>query len=241
MEMITSRFKTKKLLLLTSFVVIINLVAVGTADLAIIRLTRLASMAIFIAYYLLCSPQRSPIVLLILTSLLARDIAVIFYETTMGNKLYLILGAVVYAALCLERSNVLKMISKDKSALSFTLIFIILNTLALTEITRLVDLGFHGPFEPYLFYVYGVFMIIFGSTAIMYNQVYNSNRSFAYILFMICFLISDVTSLFAYYFGYDMLFYIDRALYAVGLGLFTYTITETRSQLEETEQYEMLS
>ena len=241
METITPGNKCKKLPLITTFLVLVNAAAVFTADLEIMRIIRLCTIAVFIVYYISRTSHKSIIVLTILASLLARDIAVLFYETEIGHKMYLILGIVAYGTICLERGDMLKVISRDKSALLFTLIFIVFNTFALNEITSLVNLGFQGPFEPYLFYVYGVFMIVFASTAIIYNQVFNSNRSLAYILFMICFLTSDVTSLFAYYFGYDMLFYADRVVYAIGLGLFSYTVIETNSQLEEAEQYEMLS
>lgn len=241
METITPGNKCKKLPLITTFLVLVNAAAVFTADLEIMRIIRLCTIAVFIVYYISRTSHKSIIVLTILASLLARDIAVLFYETEIGHKMYLILGIVAYGTICLERGDMLKVISRDKSALLFTLIFIVFNTFALNEITSLVNLGFQGPFEPYLFYIYGVFMIVFASTAIIYNQVFNSNRSLAYILFMICFLTSDVTSLFAYYFGYDMLFYADRVVYAIGLGLFSYTVIETNSQLEEAEQYEMLS
>ena len=241
METITPGNKCKKLPLITTFLVLVNAAAVFTADLEIMRIIRLCTIAVFIVYYISRTSHKSIIVLIILASLLARDIAVLFYETEIGHKMYLILGIVAYGTICLERGDMLKVISRDKSALLFTLIFIVFNTFALNEITSLVNLGFQGPFEPYLFYIYGVFMIVFASTAIIYNQVFNSNRSLAYILFMICFLTSDVTSLFAYYFGYDMLFYADRVVYAIGLGLFSYTVIETNSQLEEAEQYEMLS
>ena len=241
METITPGNKCKKLPLITTFLVLVNAAAVFTADLEIMRIIRLCTIAVFRVYYISRTSHKSIIVLTILASLLARDIAVLFYETEIGHKMYLILGIVAYGTICLERGDMLKVISRDKSALLFTLIFIVFNTFALNEITSLVNLGFQGPFEPYLFYIYGVFMIVFASTAIIYNQVFNSNRSLAYILFMICFLTSDVTSLFAYYFGYDMLFYADRVVYAIGLGLFSYTVIETNSQLEEAEQYEMLS
>ena len=241
METITPGNKCKKLPLITTFLVLVNAAAVFTADLEIMRIIRLCTIAVFIVYYISRTSHKSIIVLTILAGLLARDIAVLFYETEIGHKMYLILGIVAYGTICLERGDMLKVISRDKSALLFTFIFIVFNTFALNEITSLVNLGFQGPFEPYLFYVYGVFMIVFASTAIIYNQVFNSNRSLAYILFMICFLTSDVTSLFAYYFGYDMLFYADRVVYAIGLGLFSYTVIETNSQLEEAEQYEMLS
>ena len=241
METITPGNKCKKLPLITTFLVLVNAAAVFTADLEIMRIIRLCTIAVFIVYYISRTSHKSIIVLTILAGLLARDIAVLFYETEIGHKMYLILGIVAYGTICLERGDMLKVISRDKSALLFTLIFIVFNTFALNEITSLVNLGFQGPFEPYLFYIYGVFMIVFASTAIIYNQVFNSNRSLAYILFMICFLTSDVTSLFAYYFGYDMLFYADRVVYAIGLGLFSYTVIETNSQLEEAEQYEMLS
>ncbi|AEE18128.1 hypothetical protein [Dokdonia sp. 4H-3-7-5] len=241
MEKITSAIKCRRLPLIIGFVILINIIAVITSDMQIMRMVRLLTIGIYISYYLFQASQKSLIVILILFGLLSRDIAVLYYETSLGHKLYLILGVVAYATICLERGDILKVISRDRSALIFTFIFIVLNTFALNEITKLVSLGFQGPFEPYLFYVYGVFMIIFGATAIIYNQVYNSNRSLAYILFMISFLTSDVTSLFAYYFGYEMLFYVDCVAYAIGLGLFSYTVIETSSQLEEAEQYDMLS
>ena len=241
MEKNTTNNRCKKLPLITALVVLVNIVAVITADLEIMRIIRLLSIAVFIVYYISRASQKSFIVLCILGSLLIREIAVLFYETEIGHKMYLLLGIVAYGTICLERVDMLKVISRDRSALLFTLAFIVLNTFALIEITDLVSLSFRGPFEPYLFYVYGVFMIIFGAAAIIYNQIFNSNRSLAYILFMICFLTSDVTSLFAYYFGYEMLFYADRVVYAIGLGLFSYTVIETNIQLEETEQYEMLS
>lgn len=241
MEEITSAIKCRRLPLIIGFVILINIVAVFTSDIEIMRIIRLLTIGVYVAYYFLSVPQRSLIVLVILFSLLARDIAVLFYETNVGHTLYLILGIAAYATICLERGDILKVISRDKSALIFTLVFVVLNTFALSEIASFINVGFQGPFDPFLFYVYGVFMIVFGATAIIYNQVYNSNRSLAYILFMISFLTSDVTSLFAYYFGYEMLFYVDRVAYAVGLGLFSYTVIETSSQLEEAEQYDMLS
>ena len=241
MEKTTLKKICKTLPFLIMLVSVINIVAVIIHDVHVMRLVRLASIAVFFGYYLMRTSQRNIIILVIFCSLLARDVASLFYEFQLGHRLYLILGFVVYGAICLERADMLKVITKDKSALIFTLLFIVLNTFALYEVAALVSTNFEGHFEPYLFYIYGVFMIIFGATAIIYNQVYNSNRSLGYILFMISFLISEVTSLFAYYFGYEMFFYVDRIAFVVGLGLFSYTVLETSNQLEEAEQYDMLS
>lgn len=241
MDKITLNGICKRLPVLTLFLIGINLLAVSSQHLLLIRVARWLSIAIFSVYYYHISIQKSVVVLLILSTLLIRDTSLFFFETVLGHRFYLIFGIIVYAAICVRRYDILKLIFLDKTLLLLTVVLIGLNTFALYKIAHSIQLGFRGPFEPSLFYVYGGLMILLGATAMVYNQIFNSNRSLIYVFFILCFLASDITSLFAYYFDFTFLYYVDKFSFILGLGLFSYTVLDTSNHIEETEQYAILS
>lgn len=241
MEKITSKSALRYLLALTLFLILINVTVFAVSDLQMARIVRLLSLLLFLGYYIYFSGFEKGIVLYILGVFVLRDVTLLFYETEIGHSVYLIFGIIAYGLICLERRNIVKDLVYNINSLVVTVLIIVANTYTLYELSRMIQENYIGPFEPVLFYIYGGLMILLGATAINYNQNYNSNRSLMYVFFAICFIVSDVTALFAYYFGIEFLFFIERSAFLLGFGFFIDTALDRSQQLEELEQYKLLS
>ncbi|TVZ51725.1 hypothetical protein [Dokdonia sp. Hel_I_53] len=231
----------KGLPMLTGLLIILNLVAFAFTDLHTARYVRLISLMVFVVFYIYKTQFKKGIILYILGVFVLREVTLLFYETEVGHALYLVLGIIVYGIISFERKDVIKNLVFNLNSLLITIILVLANIYTLYELSGMIQENYIGPFEPVLFYFYGGFMILLGATAIIYNQIYNSNRSLMYVFFALCILTSDVTSLFAYYFNVEFLFYMERSAFLLSFGFFLYTALETNQELQEIEQYEMIS
>ncbi|RMB56229.1 hypothetical protein EAX61_15340 [Dokdonia sinensis] len=185
------------------------------------------------------SKRRNNYVLAVLFFFLLKDIFIQSYEEGVGYIMYLAFGILAYTTLVIERLPKLKEITLNKTLVFVSILLITANTYTLHVIMNMIGFVFESTTQVAMFYMYGAFMMILSVSAVAYNNQANSNRSLLFTFMVFAFILSDVTSLFAYYFGIEFCYYIDRVSYLLGFaflinyGLNFSLIREEKQQLEQ--------
>lgn len=154
----------------------------------------------------------------------------------------MVLGLLCYVNIIMERLPRFSSFKFKPWVILIALFLIAANTYILYVVLHMdvVTYTFHDAFEPILFCMYGAAMIILGIQAISYNSIYNNQRSLYYTFFVFGFIASDVTSLFAYYFGFEMYYFFDRFFFLTTLGIFVNYGLKYEGVKEEVNQYGMI-
>lgn len=220
---------------------LINSGVIFFTDLNHSRQIRLFSTASFLLFYLVSNKKYNVFILVILLFFLGKDTAIQGYESYVGNILYLLFGILVYGTVILECFQKIRNIEISSSLIFMSVLLVAANTYALYVILDKIDPSFQNVFQIILFYTYGAFMMLMAIAAVAYNNLYDSKRSFIFILSVFSFVISDVSSLFAYYYEIDFCYYIDRISYILGFVFFVNYGLNLTLVREEKEQLELLS
>lgn len=234
-------WKRHRFLIIAITLLLVNSCVIFTTDLHHSRQIRLFSTFTFLFFYLLSSKKRNIFILATLLFFLGKDIAIQNYESYVGNIFYLLFGILAYGSIILERFKKIRNINISSSLIIVSALLVAANTYALYAILDKIDYNFEGVFQIILFYTYGAFMMLMAITAVAYNNLYDSKRSFIFILLVFGFVISDISSLFAYYYQIDFCYYIDRISYILGFVFFVNYGLNRMLVREEKEQLELLS
>ena len=231
-------FKRQHLAL--GLLILFNLVVISVSDISDSRWIRLISTALFFVYFIKYSAKINVFILMVLAFMVLRDISIQYYEEPLGHMAFLIFGVLAYGTLILERLPKLKEIRLNKMTLLISLILISANTYTLHILINMLEYRFGSAAHIIVFFTYGALMMIMTFTAVSYNNIYNSTRSLVFVFLAIGFLVSDITSLFAYYFEVDICFYMERLSYLVGLSFTVHYGLSTRIQFREKEDLRIM-
>lgn len=232
-------WKRKQFLIAILFLFVINGAIIFYTDVTQSRYIRLVSTALFLMAYIFMSKKRNRYVTTVLVFLLLKDVFIQSYEENSGYILYLAFGVLAYATLIVERLPKLKEIGFNSTLIFVSILLIAANTYTLHVIMNMIGFVFESAAQVAMFYSYGAFMMILAVVAVAYNNQANSNRSLLFTFIVFAFILSDITALFAYYFGIDFCYYIDRLSYLLGFvllvnyGLNFGLMREEKQQLDE--------
>ncbi len=234
------RRRNRRLIYLIVFFILCNLCVIYSCDLEHSRLFRLVTGAVFFVYYFSKKEFNDKRLTLVLLFLLLRDVFFQFYEVDWGCKGYMFLGVLIFIAMILERQPALR--GEKISGITFLIsaALILANIYGLITLMSAISHAFNDGIEVALFYLYGALMIVVGAVAITYNNKYNSTRSLYYVMLVSGFIISDIAALFAYYFGFETFYYIDRLCFVISLGLLVNHALNYDRAREEIFQFEMI-
>lgn len=226
-------FKWQHLVL--GLLILLNVVVISVSDISDSRWIRLISTVLFFAYFLKFSSKLNVFILVVLVFMVLRDISIQYYEEPLGHMAFLIFGVLAYGILIIERLPKLKDIRISKMTLLISLILISANTYTLHILINMLEYHFGSAAHIIVFFTYGALMMIMTFTAVSYNYIYNSTRSLVFVFLAIGFLVSDITSLFAYYFEVDICYYLERISYLIGLSFTVHYGLSIRIQHVERE------
>jgi hypothetical protein len=220
--------------------ILLNIIILLTFDLQVSRLARLFSVAAFLMFYVSTGKSKNIWVYIALSLFLVQEIFFQFYEISWGYKGYLILGSLAYTVIILECLPKFNFKAISLRLIIVAIILLLANTYTLNLIIEMLSLDFRDNFEIFLFYVYGGYMMVLGLIAVVYNNKYNSTRSLRYIFLAFCFIFSDITAMFAYYFGFDFFYIFSRLFFLIGIGLFVSYGLNSEISREEIYEYELI-
>ncbi len=228
---------------LATFLLFVNLASLYFLGVEGVRVIRLLSVAALFAFFYFKTERIKLSILFVLSLFFIREFFLVYYESTIGHSFYLIVGIAAYTAICYERREIIKKIIFNPTSFIISALLIGSNAFTIYKLSEIILSNGDSFFSPTLFYVYGALMISLSTIAVTYNNSYNSDRSLLFIFLAFCFIISDISSLFAYYFDFSFLYYIEKVAFFIGMSIFVYfgsnTVIEREEQLQ-IEAFELL-
>lgn len=225
--------KSSKLCLL---ILVLVLMAVNTwviflPELLYYRLMRLIST---LAFLLFLSFQKgySKKLLLVLSFLLSSDILFIYYDQPVFQAFTFILRICAYLFIIYLIREEIKNL---KTSLFQKIIFLgalSLNLVMLSALQEMIPQAFETWILDALFYIYGFSIILMMIAAVSFSNRFANKASFYFMIAVLSFTFSDITSFIAYYLGFSEFYFADRLFYIVGLaGLIIFSWQEAGAGL----------
>jgi len=146
------------------------------------------------------------------------DAILIFFEDPIFNVLmflvktasYLVLVGIVLNKLRNLRTNLFQKIV-------FT-IAVLLNIFLLYSIVEMMPVDEYSLFFDFLFYIYGLAIIICVSAAVSYSNRYASRPSIFFLTAVLCLVLSDLNYFIGFILDFSEFFYADRVFNILGIG-----------------------
>ncbi|WP_031428063.1 hypothetical protein [Flavimarina sp. Hel_I_48] len=226
--------------IIVSVLLFINLSFVLFADLQSSRLARLVTVAFLFIFYLSRKQYKNSWVKAALIFFLIHEIFFQFYEYSIGLKGYVIVGCLAYMMVIVECFRKFSIRFFNTSFVILGALLLIVNMYMLYSAIEILNLVFRDSLDIALYYLYGSFMMIMAVIAVAYNTKYYSTRSLRYTLLVFCFLFSDVSALFAYYFDFELCYMFSLVFFILALSIFVTYGLNYEIEREENYQYEMI-
>lgn len=196
-----------------------NVLTIFFSDLSASRWVRLIGTLVFFGYYIKKSSPTNPTIFLVLLFFAIKDIFIQYYEAAAGLTGFLLFGILAYAMLIKERLPRIKNIQLSGFIIGISIGLIVANGYTLKVLIALMNNSFGNEVQIVLFLLYGSLMMLLAVFAVSYNNSINSTRSMFFVYLVFALLLSDIASLFAYYFDFTYGFYLDRVSYILAMAL----------------------
>ena len=202
----------------TTFLLVVNFLVTYYFKLEAFRLARLISLCILVVYYLSRKHVKSIFLILAFIFFIGRDISYQFFEGYWGAEVYMASAMLGYLLLFIDRVPYLKD-GINWSTLILTLIMIAATGTILSKLGEIAAANLDTTLELFLFYGYGVTLILLVLSAYYYNHILNSTRSLLFILMVFGFIVSDIAACLAYFSKMQTLYYVDRIFFILSMAL----------------------
>ena len=219
MKLILSSITQKKLLALFCILVVLNFPILVFTAVDTSRWARLLGTLLFFGFYIFKVERPNTGLTLAFLFFTVKDVCIHFYEQQVGLTGFLIFGILAYIALIAHLLPHMKTIPIGRLFILISLLLVAANGYTLKLLIGMMDTRFGSSGQVFLFLLYGSLMMLLTIIAVTYNNGVNSTRSMFFVYLTAAFLLSDIASLFAYYFGFTTGFYIDRVAYILAMGL----------------------
>ncbi len=219
MKIIKSSLIQKQLWALLCILIVFNLPTLTLTEVATSRWIRLLGTLVFFGFYILKAERANTSMMLILLFFIIKDVCIQFYEQDVGLTGYLSFGILAYVALIGNLLPRIKSLPISTILLVFSVLLVAANAYTLKILINMMDSSFGSSAQVVLFLLYGTLMMLLTIIAVTYNNSVHSTRSMFFVYLTAAFLLSDIASLFAYYFGFTIGFYVDRVAYILAMGL----------------------
>jgi len=156
--------------------------------------------------------------LLLFVLLLISGALHIFYEDPIFNALMFLVKTASYLALVWIVLNKLKNLRTNLfQKIGFTLA-VLLNIFLLYNIVEMVPAGEYYLFFEFLFYFFGLAVIICVSAAVSYSNRYANRPSIFFLTAVLCLVFSDLTYFIGFNLNFHEFFFANRIFIFLGIG-----------------------
>lgn len=173
--------------------------------------------------------------LLVFVLLLISDALLINYEVPVFNALIFIVRTFSYLALVWIILKKLKNLRTNLFQKLFFTLAILLNVFLLYTLVELVPAGGYYLFFDFLFYFYGVAVIICVSAAVSYSNRYANRPSIFFLFAVLGLVFSDLTYFIGFNLDFHEFFFVNRIFNILGVGSLLHFMYLDRSQNNEDE------
>jgi hypothetical protein len=171
--------------------------------------------------------------LLLFVLLLLSDALLIFYEVPVFNALIFLVRIASYLALVWIVLNKLRNLRTNlfqKVSFAFA---VLLNIFLLYSLVEMVPDGDYNYFFDFLFYLYGLSVIICVTAAVSYSNRYANRPSIFFLLAVLGLAFSDLTYFIGFNLSFHEFFFANRIFNILGIGALLHFMNLDRSLSKE--------
>ncbi len=211
----TTFIRNLGLLHLGILLIILNVLVIFFYEIEISRTVRLASCITLVCYLLFKAGLKRNFLILALLFLLARDTAVLSYETPIFKTISLLCTVLVYTAICLFTFRRLPMVRFSMMVILFGLGIIVLNIFNVFYLSDIIIPSLDNDAQLILFFTQSAVMLFMALFAFLYNESFEGKQSLHLLFCVLAFIFSDLGGLAAYFFGFESAYYAERIFYII--------------------------
>ncbi|WP_010228857.1 hypothetical protein [Gillisia marina] len=112
-------------------------------------------------------------------------------------------------------------------------IAVLLNIFLLYSLVEMMPAGKYSLFFDFLFYVYGLSIIICVTTAVSYSNRYASKPSIFFLTAVLCLVFSDLTYFIGFILDFSEFFFADRIFNILGIGALIHFLNLNRLESKD--------
>ena len=169
------------------------------------RWLRIIGTTVLFSIFSIGSKRKEPFLFIAFLLLLLSDFLLIKYEVPWIKKLTFVLVIMAY----------LSLINLFQKGLFVGILGI--NIVMLYLLIDMAGTKWDDSWHTFLFYLYGMSMIVMVVLGFSYSNRYSNKSSFYFLWAVLGFVISDISSFMAYYLGVEEFYFPDRLFYIIGL------------------------
>ncbi|MCW9038158.1 hypothetical protein [Altibacter sp.] len=208
-----------QLTLLCIIFLVINMATVALLPIELSRLVRVSTTLLLLLFLSYHRGHKQLIVFLGILFFALRDSLIIDYETEFNKTFVFIITIFAYLLLVSVPLKKLRLSKSTPVIIIFVLTLIALNVFNVYYLSDVVRNELDTPYQLVLFFVQGAVLIVLGFVGFMYNERVEGKTPLIYLYFVLCFILSDLCGLAAYFFKFEPAYFPERAFYIIGLVL----------------------
>jgi len=205
------------LILLMSFLIIANFLAIFYLDQSIDRWFRFGATFIFLIIYLFkyFSNYRLLIIFLLFTIC---DGLLVYYEIPVFRKVIYLVRILAYINLILLLRPSLSKLKLNLFTIIVSIFIIAIDVYLLHEMAQSLPSSGQGLISQILFYLLGIASLAIVATSLSYLNRYANRKAFFLVIVSFAFILSDLFYYNAYYLDFEEFYYLDIFVNIIGMG-----------------------
>lgn len=181
------------------------------------RWLRILGTSILFVIFLKGAKKEEVFLITSFSLLLISDFLLIKYEIPWVKKLTFILMILAYLSLITHIRPYVRNLEANVGQKILFVGILAINVVMLYILIDVVSYKWDDSWHKYLFYLYGMTMIVMVVLGFSYSNRYSNKSSFYFIWAVLGFVISDISSFMAYYLNVGEFYFPDRIFYIIGL------------------------
>ncbi|CAM4267606.1 hypothetical protein [Gillisia hiemivivida] len=205
------------LIVIGVFLLVINFYTISEYGLIESRWLRIIGASIFFIVFTMGAKKKEPFLINAFLLLLISDFLLLKYEIPWIKKLTFGLVVLAYLSLIKHIRPYVRNLETNIFQKGVFIGILGINIIMLYLLIDMVGPKWDDSWHTYLFYLYGMSMIVMVVLGFSYSNRYSNKSSFYFLWAVLGFVISDISGFMAYYLGVEGFYYPDRLFYIIGL------------------------
>ncbi|SDS05040.1 hypothetical protein [Gramella sp. MAR_2010_147] len=205
------------LVLLMSFLIIVNFLAIYYLDHLVDRWFRFGTTFIFLAIYLFKYFSKYRL-LLIFVLLAICDGLLVYYEVPLFKKIIYTVRILAYLNLILFVAPSLSKLKLNLFTIVVAVFIVLIDVYLLHEMAKTLPGSDQNSIFLLLFYSLGIISLAIVATSLSYLNRYANKVAFYLVIVSFGFILSDIFFYNAYYLGFKEFYYLDRLANIIGIA-----------------------
>jgi hypothetical protein len=205
------------LVVIGAILLISNLYIIHEFGLLESRWLRILGTSILFSIFLIGAKRKEPFLLIGFILLLVSDFLLLKYEIPWVKKLTFTLVILAYMSLIKHIRPYVRNLEANLLQKGLFVGVLGINIVMLYLLIDMAGSAWDDSWHIFLFYLYGMSMIVMVIFGFSYSNRYSDKSSFYFLWAVLGFVISDISSFMAYYLNVEEFYYPDRIFYIIGL------------------------